>query len=200
MILSKQFIKNVLRKPEMSERVLSVVVDEVHVVSHWGSGFQKKYGTLGMIRTLLPKGTPMVAMSATLPSRVCQDVLVKLQFNQKKYTYLNIGNDRPNVSLITRAIQNTMNTYSDLDFLIPENVCSTSDIKKSFVYADSISDGMDMIDHLDMLLPKELQGSGLIRPYSAAMSVKTRKLVMSLFKAGLFRILICTDAAGMVRR
>jgi len=39
MILSKKFINNVIRKPEMSHRVLSVVVDEAHIISHWGSGF-----------------------------------------------------------------------------------------------------------------------------------------------------------------
>lgn len=39
MMLSKRFTKYVLRNPEMRERVLSVVIDEAHVVSHWGSGF-----------------------------------------------------------------------------------------------------------------------------------------------------------------
>ena len=67
MILSKKFINNVIQKPEMSRHVLSVVVDEAHVISHWGSGFQKKYGTLGVLCVLLPKGTPFVTMSATLP-------------------------------------------------------------------------------------------------------------------------------------
>ena len=70
MMLSKRFVKNVLRNPEMRSRILSVVVDEAHVVSHWGSGFRKKYGTLGIVRALLPKDTPIVAMSATLPACV----------------------------------------------------------------------------------------------------------------------------------
>jgi superfamily II DNA helicase RecQ len=87
MMLSKRFIANVLRNPEMRERILSVVVDEAHVVSHWGSGFRKKYGTLGILRALLPKDTPMVAMSATLPSRVRHDVINKLQFDESNYTY-----------------------------------------------------------------------------------------------------------------
>jgi len=173
MILSKKFINNVIRKPEMSRRVLSVVVDEAHVVSHWGSGFRKKYGTLGVLRALLPKGTPFVAMSATLPERVRKDVLAKLQFDLKKFNYLNLGNDRPNVSLVVRAIQNAMNTYSDLDFLIPKGVRSADGVPKGFV---------------------ELQGKGLIRPYNAGLSKECRDLVMELFKVGIIRILVCTDA------
>ena len=123
----------------MRSRVLSVVVDEAHVVSHWGSGFRKKYGTLGIVRALLPKDTPIVAMSATLPARVRQDVLKKLQFDERNYTYLNLGNDRPNVSLAVRAIQNTISSYSDLDFLIPRDARVPSDVKKCFVYADNIT-------------------------------------------------------------
>jgi superfamily II DNA helicase RecQ len=198
MILSKRFINNVIRKPEMTRRILSVVVDEAHVVSHWGSGFRKKYGTLGVLRALLPKGTPFIAMSATLPERVRKDVLVKLQFDQKRFTYLNLGNDQPNVSLVVRAIQNPMNTYSDLDFLIPKGVRNASEVRKVFVYADNVAGGLDMVDYIDGLLPTEMQGRGIVRPYNAALSKECRDLVMDLFKAGIVRILVCTDAAGMV--
>lgn len=199
MILSKKFIRNVIRNHEMAGRVLSVVVDEAHVVSHWGSEFRKKYGTLGILRALLPKGTPFVAMSATLPERVRKDVLVKLQFDQQNYLFLNLGNDRPNVSLVVRAIQNTMHTFSDLAFLIPQDVRCADSIPKAFVYADNVSGGLDMVDYLDGRLPIELQGIGLVRPYNAALSTECRDLVMDLFKAGMVRILVCTDAAGMVR-
>jgi len=39
LILSKRFVKNVLRNSEITPHILSIVVDEAHVVSHWGSGF-----------------------------------------------------------------------------------------------------------------------------------------------------------------
>ncbi|EDR07545.1 uncharacterized protein LACBIDRAFT_298548 [Laccaria bicolor S238N-H82] len=153
MILSKKFINNVIRKPEMSHCILSVVVDEAHVISHWGSGFRKKYGTLGVLRTLLPKGTPVVAMSATLAG--------------------------------------------DLEFLIPKGRRRADEVPKGFIYADNVSGGLDMVDYLDGLLPTELQGMGLIQPYNAGLSKECHDLVMGLFKVGIMRILVCTDAAGM---
>lgn len=198
MILSKRFTKNVLRHPEMRQRVLSVVVDEAHVVSHWGSGFRKKYGALGVLRALLPKETPFVAMSATLPARVRRDVLKKLQYDEDNYTYLNIGNDRPNVSLVVRAIQNHMNTFSDLDFIIPSDTQTAEDIPKTFVYADNITIGSDIMEHLYAVSPESFRKKGIIRTYSAAFSKKYRRDVMTLFKRGEVRVLICTDAAGMV--
>jgi len=182
----------------MHSRILSVVVDEAHVVLHWGSGFWKKYGTPGILHALLLKDTPMVAMSATLPAHVRQDVLKKLQFDKKNYTYLNLGNDRPNVSLMVRTIQNTISSYSDLDFLIPRGIHEVKDVKKCFVYLDNITTGSDMMEHLYEIGPEGFREAGIIRTYSAAFSVKYRQEVMELFKAGHIRILICTDTAGMV--
>jgi hypothetical protein len=47
-------------------------------------------------------------------------------------------------------------------------------------------------------LPETLRDSGIIRPYNAAYTAAHRKQKMKLFKEGVIRILVCTDAAGMV--
>ncbi|KAJ7258002.1 P-loop containing nucleoside triphosphate hydrolase protein [Mycena rebaudengoi] len=195
MALSRRFIREVLRNPRFGKRILSVVVDEAHVVSHWGASFRKKYGTLGIIRSFLPRGTPIVALSATLPARIRIDVLSKLQFG-KDYVNIDIGNDRPNVSIIIRAIQHPLNTYADLDFVVvgPD---LPSQIPLTFIYADNIATGVDIIDHLNALLPPEYREQGIIRPYNAALSKEYRREAMRQFKAGEIRILVCTDAAGM---
>ncbi|KAH7903998.1 P-loop containing nucleoside triphosphate hydrolase protein [Hygrophoropsis aurantiaca] len=197
MLLSKHFIREVLNNTEFGKRVLSVVVDEAHVVSHWGAAFRKKYGTLGIIRSFLPRGTPLVAVSATLPARVRNDVLSKLQFSKNNYVSIDIGNDRPNVSIVVRGIQNTMNSFTDLDFVIPEGITDVTQIQKGFIYADNISLGTEISDHLNELLPLDLRNLGIIRPYNAAQSKEYRKAVMEQFRQGKVRILICTDAAGM---
>lgn len=200
MLLSKRFTKNVIKNRSLARRILSIVIDEAHVISHWGSGFRKKYGEMGILRTLLPKGIPFVALSATLPSRVREDIMTNLHFSRKDGSYvdINIGNDRPNVSLVVRAMQHPMNSFKDIDFLIPRNVTQATDLKKTFIYSDDTALGTQIQDHLEALLPAELRGQGLIRPYSAVYSKSYRTAVMKLFKAGVIRILVCTDAAGMV--
>ncbi|KAJ7035030.1 P-loop containing nucleoside triphosphate hydrolase protein [Mycena alexandri] len=200
MALSRRFIREVLRNADFGRRIMSVVVDEAHVVSHWGASFRKKYGTLGMIRAFLPRGTPVVALSATLPARVRNDVLSKLQFGQD-YANIDVGNDRPNVSIVVRGIHYPLNTYADLDFIVA-GIRTKEDIKKTFIYADNIATGVEIIDHLMSLLPPELQHvvqgyDAPFRPYNAALSKEYRRKAMELFKAGTIRILVCTDAAGM---
>jgi superfamily II DNA helicase RecQ len=200
LILSRRFISNVLRNSELSRRLLSIIVDEAHVVSHWGSGFRKKYGSLGILRALIPKGTPMIAMSATLPARVRQDVLKKLQYNQKEYTYINMGNDRVNVSLIVRGMQHPMNTFRDLAFVIPKDIKDRSEIKKTWIYVDSVSTGTEVAEYLYTLLPDSFRHEGVVYNYNAVFSSTNRQQLMDLFRAGIVRVLICTDAAGMVRQ
>jgi len=197
MLLSRRFIDGVLRKPEFGSRCLSVFIDEAHCISHWGNSFRKKYASVGIVRAFLPKDTPIVAVTATLTPRVKDDLMAKLQFN-RDIIFINIGNDRPNVAQVVRAMEHPMNSYRDLDFLIPENMSSPGNVNKCFLYTDNIKEGGHITDYLNGHVCEEYQSQGLVRPYNASMSKRYRKLVMNLFKRGIVRILVCTDAAGMV--
>jgi len=196
MMLSRRFINDVLRNHDLLSRVYAIIVDEAHCISHWGAAFRKKYGSLGVVRAFLPKPTPVIAISASLTQRVCQDITQKLQF-QTGYVYTNLGNDRPNVSIIVRAIHNPLHSYTDLDFLVTANVTQGEDLKKTWIYADNIEVGAEIIDHLHTLLPKHLHG--VVHPYNAVHSIDYRMVAMDQFRSGKIRILVCTDAAGMVR-
>jgi superfamily II DNA/RNA helicase len=101
------------------------------------------------------------------------------------------------VSLVVRAIQHRLNTYADLDFVI-EGITNPSKIKKTFIYADNIATGVEIIDHLTELLPLEYRALGIIRPYNAALGKEYRREAMQQFRDGIIRVLVCTDAAGMV--
>lgn len=198
MLLSRKFIDGVLRRPEFGPRCLSIFIDEAHCISHWGASFRKAYSSIGIVRAFLPTNTPIVAVTATLTFIVHQDLLSKLQFDRNNYLFLNIGNDRPNVAQVVRAMEHPMNTFRDLDFLIPDAMSSPTDIKKVFLYSDDIKAGSLIVDHLNQRVDAKYRYLGLVRPYNATMSKKYRKQVMKLFRDGKIRILVSTDAAGMV--
>lgn len=180
-----------------------MVVDEAHCVSHWGANFRKKYASLGTVRAFLPRGTPVVAVTATLTGRVRRDLFSKLNFTRAGHrSFCNFGNDRPNVSLVVRAMEHAQNTYADLDFVIPSAVQHPRDIPKTYIYIDDIAKGTDIVDYLTALIGKrnpDLAKQGLIRPYNATLGEDYRKQAMAEFRSGTIRILVCTDAAGMVR-
>lgn len=206
MLQSRSFVSKLLQNPEFSRRVFSMVIDEAHCISHWGASFRKKYATVGVVRSFLPRGTPVLALSATLTPRVRRDIQNKLHFSSSGSLYFNYGNDRPNVSLVVRACEHPLNTFADLDFIIPDSIQAAANVPKTYVYVDDINVGTDILDHLTLLLHQRLGSRDLdaaaevIRPFNATLSHAYRDEAMSKFRDGSIRILICTDAAGMVCR
>ncbi|OJT07078.1 ATP-dependent DNA helicase Q5 [Trametes pubescens] len=203
MLQSRTFINRILRNTKFARQILSVVVDEAHCISHWGANFRKKYGSLGIIRAFLARGTPIIAFSATLTPRVRRDVSSKLHFPKSGGAFLNVGNDRPNVSIVVRACEHPMNSLADLDFVVPPGISrDPSAISKTYLYSDNINIGSDIVDYLRARLISQCQmdpdiAAAAIRPFNATMSHKYRTESIDHFRRGLIRVLVCTDAAGM---
>lgn len=140
-----------------------------------------------------------------------------LYFTQSdaQWRFVNKGNDRPNVSLVVRSCEHTLNSYADLDFIIPSQLRDPSDIPKTYLYVNHIPTSGDIIDHLNALISERLlkltdepQGlsrkarkrlRGIVRPFNATLSSAYRTRAMDRFRSGRVRILVCTDVAGMVR-
>lgn len=147
------------------------------------------------------RDVPIIAVSATLTPRVRRDIQSKLHFSKGNCIFLDTGNDCTNVSLVVRACEHPMNTFADLDFVIPDQLVSPSDIKKTYLYVDDIATGSQIVDHLTSVLQKQnpsLVSEGLIRPFNATLSHEHREEAMKQFRDRQIRILVCTDAAGMV--
>ena len=92
MVQPRTFVNRLSRNPPFSRRILLVVVDEAHCISLWGADFRKKYAFLGIIRSFLPRQTPIIAMTATLTGRVRRDIQSKLHFAKgESIFYLRTG-------------------------------------------------------------------------------------------------------------
>ncbi|EJF56898.1 P-loop containing nucleoside triphosphate hydrolase protein [Dichomitus squalens LYAD-421 SS1] len=210
MLQSRTFTNRILRNSRFMKDIISLFIDEAHCIVLWGADFRKKYGTLGKVRAFLPRGTPVIAVSATLSPRVVRAIWASLHFSQSdtQSRYENEGNDRANVAIVVRACEHPLNTYADLSFVIPPTLESINDIPKTYIYVDNIATGGEIIDYLNRQLekhrdlataPAPLHDSfcGIIRPFNATLSHRYRTLAMSYFREGRIHVLVCTDAAGM---
>lgn len=99
-----------------------------------------------------------------------------------------------------------MGSCTDLAFVLPITISSPADIPKTWIYVNNINIGNDIIDYLAGLLSLRLSPNaspaanrGVIRPFNASMSHEYRELAMKAFRSGVIRVMVCTDAAGMVR-
>ncbi|KAH9836597.1 P-loop containing nucleoside triphosphate hydrolase protein [Rhodofomes roseus] len=204
MLQSRTFINRILRNSKFTRNIISLVVDEAHCVSHWGADFRKKYASLGVIRAFLPRGTPVIAVTATLTGRVRRDIQSKLHFPKRGSRFINMGNDRSNVSLVVRAAEHPLNTYRDLEFVVPQSAKQASDIPKTWIYVDNINTGTEIIDYLVKEVrsrttanPDTTLSADCIRPFNATLSPEYRTAAMAAFREGSIRIMVCTEAAGM---
>lgn len=218
MLQSRTFVDRILRNTSFMRNIISMFIDEAHCIAHWGADFRKKYGSIGKMRAFLPRGTPVIAVTATLTAKVRRTIHGVLHFPQSdaQSRFINKGNDRPNVSIVVRACEYPLNSYADADFIIPAVVRCAEDIPKTYLYVDNISMGSELIDYLNAKLasrfeptnspegapgdrPSKRPPKGVIRPFNATLSQEYRKLAMAHFRLGGIRVLVCTDAAGMVR-
>ena len=107
--------------------------------------------------------------------------------------------DRPNIFLSVHFMS-SINAYSELDYLIPQDVQSASDIPKTIVFVDNRKIVWDLTTYLLDRIDATYSGHeflGLVRDYSTIMSLEHRNNVLEDFAEGSVRILICTEAAGM---
>ena len=74
------------------------VVDEAHCISQWGHDFRPAYLGLGEAVTALGK-PPVLALTATAPPKVKDDILAQLRLNgpENEASVIDIGLDRPNL-------------------------------------------------------------------------------------------------------
>ena len=199
MALHNEKFQAVMSKKEFRRKLLAINVDEAHTISIWGGDFRKDFKSVGKIRARAPSGIPVAAVSATFRPNVKMDVLGTLGFAEDDYLDLNIGNERTNVFVGVRGMKHSAESLWDLSGLFSSEATEPSDIPKTMIYIDDVIALTKAVAHINCWLHPSLRRLGLIKPVNAWMPPSYRSQAMEEFKAGTVRIIICTEAAGMVR-
>ena len=75
-LANEEFMENVLSP--IADGLGLFVIDEAHCISDWGHDFRPDYQRLRNIVRRIPRGTPVLAVTATANDRVVQDVSAQL--------------------------------------------------------------------------------------------------------------------------
>jgi len=185
LIFSSDRIKNLWRQPDWRKRLFAVVVDEAHCIDSWGDDFRQEYGRLGELRSMVPRDTPFLAASATLPPRILENIKKSLYFRPDTHI-INVGNDRPNIKFIVTESQHPMSSFRDLEFLM--------DFRKTIVYFNS----RRAAEAARIYLIKELcLDSNKIGVYHSIKSDELKADILERFRNDKIIILLATEAVGM---
>jgi superfamily II DNA helicase RecQ len=195
MCLEDTRFSKLLRTPEFTQNVLSIVIDEAHCVSEWGENFRKVFGELGHLRSYVPATIPFLVTSATLPTHILDNIVQKLHVNKSRSVFINLGNDCPNITHMVCRICGAKGDLAALDFIVDEGSTGRPLIK-TIVFFESRLLTYKGYKHLQRLLPPGLQSR--ITFLHSFRSPHSKQVVMSEFRSGAVDILCATEAAGIV--
>ena len=188
------------------QRISRVHVDEAHNIhtagiSHFGEDtFRPAYGKLGLLRVHLSKGTPIQALSATLPDHILATVKQHLAIPQDALE-LRLPTNRPNITYATTPIIGSLRNFENLCFLIPSTFHPPMIIPKTLVFHDSKQEATDAAAFIESRLPPSLRNRGIVKHYHSDMSAEYLQQTFDDFSEpyGACRILHATAGAATVR-
>ena len=115
-VQSNQF-KNFLRNIYEDGLLERFVIDEAHCLSKWGNDFRADYLKLSMLRKNYPT-VPILALTATAPKEVRDDVCDKLGFRDG--IFFKQSYNRPNLKIIINR-KTSKNAAAEIKTLIEKN-------------------------------------------------------------------------------
>ncbi|KAL4065140.1 P-loop containing nucleoside triphosphate hydrolase protein [Scleroderma citrinum] len=194
MCLEHKGFCEILKAPNFSQDLVGIVVDKAHCMSQWGGDFHPTYRKLGDLCSYMPTNIPILATSATLAPTAMQEVQQKLHMASANLLFLNLGNDRPNITPSVIKIKSASD-YSTLLSLIRPDITGPEELPKTIIFTKSMQKTLETLRFLhDNLLDS-------CKPYLDIFHVlcnaNSKMEVLDRFQQSHMKIFIATEVAGM---
>ncbi|KAI0337895.1 P-loop containing nucleoside triphosphate hydrolase protein, partial [Trametopsis cervina] len=184
--------EKLLKKPAFVAHLISVIFDEAHCISTWGT-FRPEYRMINRLRHVVLKNTLFAIASATLSATVKEDVIEILMMRRDKLLYLLRSTDRPNIHIAIRKMQYAVNSYQDLAFVLQQPPNTTP--PKFLIFSNTISETVSAGRALRNILPLELRHK--IVWFHSEMSEKFKRGHVEKLRLGEIWGICCTDSFGL---
>ena len=130
-----------------------------------------------------------------VPRQALADVILSLKIDIKKSFFLNRGNDQPNIKPSAVTIKSATDFPSLSNFFVSEEGPALP-IKKTIIFTNSRQLTQEISRYLQSILPDYLEQT--ICYFHALRSPRAKKIVLEQFRNSSVKILVSTEAAGMV--
>ena len=155
-----------------------IAVDEAHCISQWGYDFRPPYLHIADLRDLHP-GVPVLALTATAPAEVREDIQKKLRFKESNVFQQSF--ERKNISYVVQNEENKLRKLLD----IPKGVKGSG-----IVYVRSRKEAAE--------IAKFYEENGFSADfYHAGLNMEQRSKRQDDWQKNRTRIIVATNAFGM---
>lgn len=157
--------------------ISTIVVDEAHCISQWGYDFRPDYLQIGQIRERVD--APVLALTATATSQVCEDIMDRLAFRDR--VLFKSDFERANLNYIVRESADKMGQLLSVCRGVPGT---------GIVYMRNRAKCEEMA--------AALKAAGISADfYHAGLQSISRSERQQDWKSGKTRVMVCTNAFGM---
>ncbi len=194
------------------ERLIGVCVDEAHCITHWGlassnkkkSAFRIWYSRLNELRSLVAKGTPFLALTATATRQTRHQIFEMLEMESP--VELVESPNRPNVTFVVQKIDNSNPMVDNFRYLADEIKSRTLNTERTIIYCQTIKQCCVIYNIFNLELGDLLYIGGIKDPRNRMVEMLhsntpqcVKQHVMDMFSVSdsHLRILVVTIAYGM---
>lgn len=173
------------------------------VIALYGQpAFRPAWGKIGELCLLLPKNTPIQALSGTLPPHITDCVTDRLLF-PSDYVTIALTSNRPNITYATYPITGLLGNFQNLQFLVPDHGNHAFDpkrIPKTIIFHDNLHEAASAANYLNNLFPDTMRHLRFVKHYHSKMSTDYLEHTFQDFASpdGTTRILCATSGASTV--
>ncbi|KAE8220546.1 hypothetical protein CF319_g5943 [Tilletia indica] len=196
------FLNIVLRDDQFRQRAVAFIFDEAHTLDQWGRDFRPKFFKLGQVRRHL--SVPVLIMSATMTEEALE--ACKSTLNLINPVVVDVGTDRPNLSLRILPMQHSPASFLDLLTVMPElwadgpETASVEERTRQFPVTLIYINKKDLATSMHRTVKSWCSRAGfgdVVDVYHADMSEEHLEIVRQRIMERKTLIAICTDAFGM---
>jgi superfamily II DNA/RNA helicase len=198
MCLQNEEFRDILKNPDFHKHISHIVVDEAHCIAQWGDDFRPDWFKIHVIRNLLLAHTPIVALSATMPTQVLAHVRRALHIEPDNGLHINLGNERLNITPIVISLEKT-GDLEELDFLLAGlNPDGTGTLPRVIIYFEKRDLTQEAATWLRKHLPPAHANlADQIQYIHAGITRGGRKETMRRWNSHELSILCATECVGM---
>ena len=137
-LLRNPRFKKLFRREDFRRRVISMVVDEAHVIEDWKNEFRKDYGELEILKIIMGIEIPWLAVTGTSSTETFETIYQTLGMGSARPFYgVDRGSDRPNLRQWVRPMEYPASSLVDLLAFVPKTPARPSDFPKAIFYLNT---------------------------------------------------------------